>query len=391
MARPPVLTRSAPSAAPARHVASHPGNVAILPRLAAGVALLVAIAGCGSVERAVSRPWKIEPLFRVSHAMPSSDAYLSLGRYFEGSHEWDKAIDAYRKAIATDDRNVEAYNALGVALAANGRHSDAEATLRQAVTLAPNRAQYHNNLGYALLLAGNADAAVVALKAAVKLDNDNPRAATNLREAMTRVGQASSGSGVLTAMTENEIATASKTIEQSAPASTSTAPFTIVPIDLKALAVLAPDETLQFIQVGYGANAPTPRTPPNTPAVDPLRAASEASPATRIEIRNGNGVSGMAASVARWLAARGLPYGRLSNQPQFTQVETLVQYREGQVTAAERVARAMPMPARPEAQATPGLRSDVRVLLGRDLATAAACVSRGECESGSAIASLVIR
>lgn len=390
MARTPVLTRSAPSPAPARRLASHP-EIAILPRLAAGAALLVAIAGCASLDRAAGQPWKVEPLFQVSHGMPSSDAYLSLGRYFEGSHEWDKAIDVYRKAIARDNRNVEAYNALGVALAASGRHRDAAATLRQAVTLAPNRAQLHNNLGYALLLAGNADAAVVALEAAVKLDKDNPRAAANLREAMTRVGQASPGSSVLAAMTADEIITASKTIEQSAPATAPTAPFTIAPTDAKALAVLAPDETLQVVQVGYGANAPTPRTPPNTPAMDPLRAASEASPATHIEIRNGNGVSGMAANVARWLAARGLPYGRLSNQPQFTQLETLVQYRAGQLTAAQRVARAMPMPARVEAQPTPGLRSDVRVLLGRDLATAAACLRLGECGSAIATAALMIR
>jgi len=364
--------------------------MAILTRLAAGAALLGTIAGCASIERTASLPWKIEPLFQVSHAMPSSAAYLSLGRYFEGSRQWDKAIDAYRKAIATDGRNVEAYNGLGVALAASGRHGDAEATLRQAVTLAPERAQFHNNLGYALMLAGNADAAVAVLEAAVKLDKNNPWAAANLRKAMAQAGQSSPGASVFVAMTVDELATASKKIEQSSPASAPTAPFTIAPIDGKALAVLAPEEMAQFVQVEHGANAPTPRTPPNALAVEPTRTALETAPATRIEICNGNGISGMAASVARWLVARGLPYGRLSNQQQFTQPVTLVQYREGQVTAAERVARAMPMPARAEVQATPGLRSDVRVLLGRDLATAATCVHRGECESALAIAALAI-
>src|ERR1700756_4958594 len=105
-------------------------------RRAVAGAVLVAAAGCATHDADLSRQFRIEPVYSVSHAVQStasSQAYYTLGKYFDEMHEWGRAVDAYRQAVAADTANVEAVNALGVALA-QGRHfAEAEATLRRAV------------------------------------------------------------------------------------------------------------------------------------------------------------------------------------------------------------------------------------------------------------------
>jgi len=79
----------------------------LVPSAVAG-AVMLAIAGCATFDGKVAKAWKIEPVFDVRHSLYSSDAYYALGKYFDGSREWNKAIDAYRHAIAVDASHVEA-------------------------------------------------------------------------------------------------------------------------------------------------------------------------------------------------------------------------------------------------------------------------------------------
>lgn len=301
---PPVLRPAAvPAAQPSWRHRMRPGWSA------AGV--LLALAGCASLDAAVVPAWPIEPVLSVTHSAGSSQAYYAMGRYMDGSQAWDKAIDAYRKSIAADPRNVEARNALGVALAQAGRLAEAEAVLHQALALDPERAHVRSNLGYVLLLAGRPDEAATQLKAALLRERDNPTALANLREAL----EAAPGSE-----------TASRTVEHEDPrAAAGVDPGTAPAIDA---------------------------TPPQRPL--------------RLEVSNGNGVAGMAARVGRWLSAQGAPVDRLSNQPRFTQQRTTIQYGNGYEAAAQQIARALPANARADTVPTPGLRSDVRVVLGRD-------------------------
>jgi hypothetical protein len=84
-------------------------------------AAVAAMVGCASSpESSLSKPMKVEPIFRVQHAMATAQGYYALGRQYDGARDWARAIDAYRKAIAVDGSHVEAYNALGVALAQSG-------------------------------------------------------------------------------------------------------------------------------------------------------------------------------------------------------------------------------------------------------------------------------
>ena len=343
-------------------------------------AALVAAAGCASLDSKDAKYWRIEPVFDVKHSMSSSQAYYTLGQTFDGSHEWGKAIDAYRKAIADDANNHEAYNALGVALAQNGRYSDAEITLRQAVALSPARTHVLNNLGYVLLLAGKPEDAVVALRMAVDRDGGNARATANLQEALTRVAVAHNGTAAPSAvLASTHMAPASTTLTQ--PAASDLATHTVAASDAPSGSDSAPT-----MRVGY---APEPAQPPSATAKTTL--SGPATPAassrpqevvSRLEVSNGNGVTGMAARVGRWLATQGTHTDRLSNQPHFSQQQTVVQYRNGHEEAALRIARSLPASAKADSLPTQGLRSDVRVVLGRDWVRTAACLSQNSCQPG---------
>ena len=328
-----------PPSLPVPRTAVPPAPLAVLPKrrgkdkrhgkLARGVAasaVLLAATGCALFEPAGPKPWKVEPVFNVTHSAQSSQAYYALGQYFDGSMAWDKAIDAYRKAIAADANNIDAYDALGVALAQAGRLADAEITLRQAVALSPQRLRVRNNLGYVLLLSGKPDEATVVLKSVVDQDGGHAIARANLSSAMER----SAGTTASTAVAAAE-------------------PAPVVDV------------------------APAPLSAPATPPA-----------ASRLEVSNGNGVAGMAARVGRWLAAHGVRAERLTNRQPFTQRQTVIQYRAGQEDAALQVARLLPASAKAESAPTPGLRSDVRVVLGHDWVQAAACLERNTCQPASA-------
>lgn len=375
---------------PASHHASAPPPLAPTPqarpmskrrgKLARGAvasAVLIAAVGCATVDSGGKKPWKIEPVFSVTHSGQSSQAYYALGQYFDGSMAWDKAIDAYRKAIAADARNVEAYGALGVALAQAGRLADAEITLRQAVALAPDLLRIRNNLGYVLLLAGKPDEAVVVLKSVVDKDGGNAVATANLANAMAR------SSGAVMASSEPRPAVSTVVappvhVEPAAPATPST--------NLRvgyAPTVAALEERVAPVAVANLPAAPAaPAAPsPGAPAV--VAATRDVPSASRLEVSNGNGMNGMAARVGRWLAAHGVPAERLTNRQPFTQRNTVVQYRVGQLDAALHVARLLPANAKAESQPTPGLRTDVRVVLGRDWVQVAACLERNTCRLAS--------
>ena len=306
-------------------------------RAAIASAILVA-SGCAALDSRAPAAWKVEPVFNVTHSVQSSQAYYSLGQYFDGSMAWDQAIDAYRKAIAADAHNTEAYNALGVALAQAGRYQDAETTLRQAVALAPGRTHVRNNLGYVLLMAGKPLDAVMELKAVVDQDGSNAIARANLRDAMSR----------------SAATAASTTVAVARPAA------------------VDPGDGHVSADVPMAVAAPATPTPATSRIEKPARAST-------LEVSNGNGVPGMAARVGHWLERQGVTTDRLSNRQPFTQRLTVVQYRSGHEQAARHVAESLPANAQAEPRPTPGLRSDVRVVLGRDWVQTAACLERQAC------------
>lgn len=415
-------------------------------------AVMLAAAGCASLDPNLAKAWTIEPVLNVVHSLQTSQAYYTLGRYHDGSQAWDKAIDAYQKSVAADAKNIEAHNALGVALARAGRYAEAEASLRNAVAVAPERAHVRSNLGYVLLLAGKPGAAVTELKVAVKQDGANAMAKANLRDALAQWAVVQRGDGVAatpvaakatvsngvdaapveTSPEVQAVAQGVPAVAQELPPSVSVpaaaslsttinvaAPITVIEIPAPMVATVSVPMPVQTVSVPAPQTTAVAALPaPTTVAVaapamrvidQPTTASLErsvasgastfgvkpasvtvpvalpaspiaAEPALRLEVSNGNGVAGMAARVGRWLSTQGENNAYLTNQRPYVQQATVVQYRSGQEKAAQRVARSLPAHAKAAAEPTEGLRSDVRVVLGRDWVQTAACLEQNTCQ-----------
>jgi predicted TPR repeat methyltransferase len=78
------------------------------------------------------------------------DWYSNLGIIFQSAGQLERAIDAYRRAIAIDPSHANAYSNLGAALRAIGKLSEAEAAYRTAIRLNPDHIDAYTNLGILL-------------------------------------------------------------------------------------------------------------------------------------------------------------------------------------------------------------------------------------------------
>jgi hypothetical protein len=304
------------------------------------------------------------------------------------------AVESYRKAVNVDPRNVEAHNALGVALSRAGQHDDAVASLRLAVSLDPGRAHLHSNLGNALLRAGRSQEAIGELKQALVLDARDAIARANLQVAEARndsTAFAHSDSGAHSSAPQTQAETVSTPVAPSAkvpsnrfttvvpihpdtPTSVpASMPLTMQVSDAPSVPSLEVTVTRTFesLTVLAGqARSPLPPTsvPLPTTALELYVPTFAAAVPPRIEIANGNGVSGMAARLGAFLHANGL--GRpalLSNVLPFDISTTVVHYRAGFRDAAQRIVTRAPYRMELADEAGGTVNADIRVVLGRDV------------------------
>lgn len=89
----------------------------------------------------------------------------------------------------------------------------------------------------------------------------------------------------------------------------------------------------------------------------------------RLEIANGNGVSGLAKKVNDILASNGVPAAQITNHKNYQQRQTVVQYRNGYQVQATALSQGLRN--KPQMIETANLRAntDVRLVLGRDVST----------------------
>jgi tetratricopeptide (TPR) repeat protein len=104
------------------------------------------------------------------------------------THQYDKAIPAWRAAAAKDPEDSRVHNELGMALAAVGQTTEAIAEYRKSLALNDLSSQAHNNLGSALASTGNTDEALAHIQKAVELNPDNGVAHINLGHMLEEMG-----------------------------------------------------------------------------------------------------------------------------------------------------------------------------------------------------------
>jgi tetratricopeptide (TPR) repeat protein len=324
---------------------------------------------------------------RQPDAAPAADAERAYdqGRQHHLAGRYDEAIAAYRTALAATPRHVGARNALAAAFARQGNFAQAIPIWRAltdelASGSGPDSAYLFANLGHAYLLGGDLQNAVTALEKACVLDPLDHRAWSKLGESLRRLGQderaalmfrqaetlrqhdfrgdyATAGG---TAVAAIEAAVALPARPESGWAATEVR--------------TAADGTLELLRL------PAPGTPAK-PALAQTAPAPQPAPVRRarlepvlLEIRNGNGINGMARSLSRQVVGDGLQVTRLSNEKGFQVRHSRIEHAADFRAAAERLAQRLggagngrfdPVQIVQVDNCKP---TDMRLVLGQDLA-----------------------
>jgi hypothetical protein len=313
------------------------------------------------------------------------DAYV-LGRQQHMASRFPAAIGFYQAALRADPRHVNATNGLATLYAEQGDFPKAIALWRELTSSAaapsgPGTAFLYSNLGYAYFLNGNYQQAIAALERACVLDPLNHRAWRHLGSSLEKLGQGERAqlmfkqAGTL----EQHDFKADYALAQRAG---------VAAIDGAVGSAAAPGgwAATEVRQTSSGMfelrrAAPAPAAPPAVysgpaalpePAAAPVEAdepapaaAADTEEIARLEIRNGNGVTGMARSLGRKLADPGLRVVRLSNEKGFNVAHTRVEYQGAFREAANRLAERFGNAAVLEVESCN--TADVRLVIGRDL------------------------
>lgn len=332
------------------------------------------LASCTSTQTVGGLPWSVKPHYSVSDSGLSPLAYYQTGRYFQGQQRYDQALQAYRKALDADGSFYEARNGVGVILSLQGRYPEAIEQFTLALKQAPEAAHIHNNLGYAYYLHGRSAEAVAALEQAVKFDAGNSRAHANLGLALAKAGDAEKAQQAL-----GQAAALQDARGEPGPATGNIGPAAAAGQALalpKDRGVIRPlpevESSLQVVQLAPSVFELRERAavPRGTPLVAEARK-------FRVEVSNGNGVTGMARKVGRFLGGNGFVASRITNQKPFRVELSHIYYRAGYLGEAQRVKANLP--DQPVLMQSGTLRADidVRLVLGRDVADRTAYFEAG--------------
>jgi Flp pilus assembly protein TadD len=340
-------------------------------------ALLLACAGPRSAQR--DGATTTTTTMTTAATASADDAYLS-GRGAHLAGREDAALAAYRTALARDPTHLKARNGLATLYAGQGDFAPAIA-LWQAMTQEGQGAGgqasafLYSNLGYAHFLNGQFEQALAALEKACLLDPLDARAWDHLGGALDKLGQHQRAQQMYRqagALRTHDFKADYLLAERAGVAAIDSA----VRAGPKAAAEpawdrteLRQDDAGVFVLQRVGAAAGGA----GAPAAPALPAAALASTGlASLEIRNGNGVNGMARALAGSMDREAVRVVRLSNQKGFGVRHTRIEYQADFREAAERLAvrfgaaRVVARVVASDHQAQVG-RADLRLVIGRDL------------------------
>jgi Tetratricopeptide repeat/LytR cell envelope-related transcriptional attenuator len=343
----------------------------------------LSVASCTSLSKRADAP---TPAQSAEYRSIEPEAMYRLGRYYQGQTRYVEAVLAYREALRLNPLLADAYNGLGVTYAEQGRYGEAVEALRTAVELSPTAAYLQGNLGYALLLIGSNEEALQTLERARSLDPTNEKVVSNVRLAQQRLEHLEERRSVAETPTVRDVPSQMEaripvvTVDHAGVPTSDAKSITVSPNvyelqdleDFRAAAAQPPDAMESSARVVNAELSQATNQKDDSPALQERHAA----PRTfRLEISNGNGVTGLAKRVARVFDRHGFQTARVTNHKGFRQTTTVVQFRPGHSAEANEV-RTMLSPEHVPIVLSDTLRSDihVRVLLGKDLRSETALV-----------------
>ncbi len=314
------------------------------------------------------------------------DAQNALGTVYSKQGKYDQAIAVFTGILNAKPEIAKVFNNLGYTYYLQNKPAEAIAAYEKAIQLEPNNPRAHNNLGAAYQLAGNETSAKVAFARAAEIHaganlGDAPQKhdpAPTLAEAPRfvdlhpRISQSISLVPPTARVVTIDLTASPQSIALSAPphqaaqhdyAYSVTKDGTTTPITEKA-AVSTPSPTTMAqeshrVMTTMAASSQT--NPSNTPTERPKESSTKSQTPTppqktpdtpqpdgnklatigqhrkiitttnpyRLEVSNGNGITGMAKRTSLMLTDNGLPKARLTNFRPFQQSQTIIHYRAG--------------------------------------------------------------
>lgn len=391
--------------------------------------------GCASTDKSRAA-LRVDPVMTVRHGAPDTQSYYQLARYYHGQQRLNLAEEAYLKAIAAGAANIDAFNGLASLYAERQQLDKAVQTFEKALAIAPGAGYVHNNLGYAYYLQGRQEDAYAAVRKALSIDPGLERGWSNLRR-IVAMGPDSSLAKAVAARRLDALPSTIRLATESVPPVKDISPVIAAadPVAVRAEQIMpghAPETkaavqglpklqqaaaTVLLVQVSA-----SPVESAFMQVVEPqasrgkfvlvssdgevvlqsgqmaLDSAISAAPAVsakpipkevfehdataglselRLEVSNGNGITGFAKRFVAILHSKRLPVQRITNYDSFALAQTLVEYQPGY----ESVARALMSRARLDAGLVPAKTAhsgwNVRILLGKDAVETVDMHSRG--------------
>lgn len=360
---------------------------------------------------------------RAAAADPANvDALNALGALYAERGDLERSAELYRRVVDQMPQRAYLYNNVGYAYHLQGRYTEAIAAFRQALILAPGYDRAWVNLRRAGLAAGlpevvaeaeqrhlagerapdamalaqaepaaegqaapavpDADTAPTPSAAPAVSPPGTPTAPSRVLEAVALARAAKSGSWMLAAAKP----ATTPVVTVSRPASR---PILLSDLPVRPAVPVPSDARLLLADTMARAPAsPLPVAPPKQPAA--VKAAihpdssSSAMPPARLEVSNGNGVTGFAAGMRMHLKMLGIGVSRLSNFAHFRVLQTVIEYRPGFAAQAESLQARIGRPAVLREAKSDRAGTDIRVILGSDWTRRAHVLGEAEENDGKA-------
>ena len=303
----------------------------------------------------------------LSHA----DLLYAAGRRHFDAGELPAAQAAYEQALRLAPQHVNARNGLAVLHAQRGEHDAAIvqwlALTQQGGAPRPQQAYLFSNLGHAYALSGRDALALSALEQACLLDPLNALAWQHLSQVLERLGQHERAAVMrrqAQSLQEHDLRSDAGLLHAAAAQEAQAVVALQAPPAMARIDITQGDGMARLQRVPGAAAVPA-AVPAAALLLPDGPATAATTPLPRLEIRNGNGVTGMAAALARSLAGSPVQVVRLANEASFQVTHTRVEYRPAQEPAARQLARQLG----PQVQTVPAAcpASDLRLILGHDL------------------------
>ncbi len=357
-------------------------------------------------EPVAEAPARIVPFARVRDSQGSAEAWYTLGRHMQRSGRLDEAANAYRRAIDVDPDYMEAKNGLAAVTAGKGDIDQAIAILEELSDRRPGQAHVLANLGYARALKGQYRDARIVLEQAVALDPDNASIRAKLDAVLAALGEAPDKAphhGPDHAPTPSEVPVTVALADGRSHE-------VIVPLspgiyELRQQGVIAvPAPVLEEVRVIVASEGSGTKGAAGTTGMAGTASSAAAAPAAasavvvaagvgkpesggsagsepalqrideRVEIVNGNGVTGLARSL-RALIGSDWKVIRVLNHDSYTVRATRIEYAKRHYAAARQLAGELGVDAQLRPMADPG-DIHLRVVLGHDYRSLEALRSR---------------